>query len=316
VVVDAAGRPVAGAKVGTAFRLASSFAKTQTIIGWGQPAVVSDVAGAFSIPAAPIRYTRVLVAAGSDGSMGFIVRGPSAPLEIRLAKPVQLDLEVVKTFGSRRPIAFDLMAGGSALGYGEAAMGITAFVVPAGSVELHAHDAESIANVTKLSLDAHEATHLKLELQPTAWARNVGKPAPGFTPTDLQNTRPGESLEALRGKWVLVDFWAKWCVPCIEEMPKFISFYEKHAAKHDQFDIVGVHSPDGASLAAIRSDYDSLVKRGWSGKQLPFPLVFDSTGNTQKRWGIEVYPTTLLVDPEGRIVGLGTLDDLARALGE
>ncbi len=315
-VVDAAGRPVAGAKVGTAFRLASSFAKTETVMGWGQPPVISDPTGAFSIPAAPIRYTKVLVAAGSDGSMGFIVREPAGPLQIRLSKPAQLDLDVVKTFGTRKPISFDLIAGGSAVGYGDAALGRSAFVVPAGSVELHAHDVESIANITKLSLSASRATRLKVELQPTAWALNVGKPAPGFTPTDLQNLRAGQSLESLRGKWVLVDFWAKWCVPCIREMPKFISFYEKHAAQRDRFEIVGVHSPDGASLAAIRSDYDGLVKRGWGGKALPFPLVFDSTGNTQKRWGIEVYPTTLLVDPKGRIVGQGTLDDLAKELGE
>ena len=316
VVVDAAGRPVAGAKVGTAFRLASSFAKTETVIGWGQPPVISDPMGAFSIPAAPIRYTKVLVAAGSDGSMGFIVRGPSGPAQIRLSKPAQLDLEVVKTFGSKKPISFDLIAGGSAVGYGDAAPGRSGFVVPAGSVELHAHDPETIANVTKLSFAASEATHLKVALQPTAWARNVGRPAPGFTPTDLQNMRPGESLASLRGKWVLVDFWAKWCVPCIQEMPQFIAFYEKHATKRSRFEIVGVHSPDGASLAAIQSDYDGLVKRGWGGKPLPFPLVFDSTGNTQKRWGIEAYPTTLLIDPKGRIVGLGTLEDLAKALGE
>ena len=195
-------------------------------------------------------------------------------------------------------------------------MGRNAFVVPAGSVELHAHDPETIANITKLSLGASEATHLKVELQPTAWARNVGQLAPGFTPTDLQNMRPGESLASLRGKWVLVDFWAKWCVPCIQEMPQFISFYEKHAAKRDRFEIVGVHSADGASLAAIQSDYDGLVKRVWGGKPLPFPLVFDSTSNTQKRWGIEAYPTTLLIDPKGRVVGLGTLEELAKMLGE
>jgi hypothetical protein len=118
VVVDAQGQPVAGAKVGTAFRLAATFASTQTLMGYGQSEVLTDSKGAFSLPAAPIRYTKVLVAAGADGSMGFVVRAAGAPAQIRLLPSAQLDLAILKSFGAKTGISFDLMAGGSAVGYG------------------------------------------------------------------------------------------------------------------------------------------------------------------------------------------------------
>jgi thiol-disulfide isomerase/thioredoxin len=115
-----------------------------------------------------------------------------------------------------------------------------------------------------------------------------------------------------RGKWVFVTFWATWCGPCVKEMPAFIDFYEKNAAVRRNFEIIAVHSPDGASFAAIQNAYSRLVNV-W-GKSIPFPLFFDSTGATHKRWGIEAYPTSLLIDPAGRIVGAATLEDLAAKL--
>jgi thiol-disulfide isomerase/thioredoxin len=316
-VIDSRGRAVAGAKVGTAFRLAQSSAETEVIIGYDQPAVVTDSNGRFSIPAARIRYTKVLVAAGSDGSMAFVVRGSANTGQIRLQPAARLDLEVIKNFGSLSGASFDLMAGGSTLAYGSTPTAEKkAVVVPAGAVELHVFTPEAIASVSKLSFEASRAASLTVTLRPTAWALNLGKPAPKISPTDVRNVRAGESLGELRGKWVLVEFWATWCVPCVRDMPKAIAFYETHARLRDRFEIVAVHSADGGeSFAAIQSDYQRLVKRAWNDKPLPFPLVFDSTGNTQKRWGIEAYPTTLLVDPNGVLVGLGNLELLAERLG-
>ena len=316
VVLSEAGEVVAGAQVGTALRLAATTEKIETMLGYGPSTVVSNAAGAFTIPAATIRYTKVLVARGSDGSMGFVVRNANEPVKIQLGPPALLEIEIVKAFGStRKPISFDLMADGSAVGYASMAFGKAHFIVPRGSMELHASDPECVTSITPLSFEPAKTTHLKIALKPTSWARNLGKPAPGFTPTDVQNLRAGQSLDALHGKWVLVDFWATWCLPCIEQMPKLISFYDTHAAMRDRFEIIAVHSSDAASLAAIRDQYDKFIAHGW-GKELPFPLVFDSTGKTHKLWGVEAYPTTLLIDPEGRLVGLASIDDLASKLGE
>jgi thiol-disulfide isomerase/thioredoxin len=318
-VVDTAGHPVAGAKVGSSFSLAATAAQTKVQLGYSTPAVMSDSTGRFRIPAdiaATIGYSNVLVAAGPDGSLGFAAKSSTAPTQIRLSAPARMTVKVAKRFGNQREsYGLDLLAHGSAVGYGAVTGGSGEFRVPQGSVQLILDDSESITVTKQLVLTASKPEQIGIELQPTLWARNIGKPAPALTPTDVHNWPGGKSFAMLRGKWVLVDFWATWCQPCVAEMPKLIRFYQEHAAERSRFEIVAIHSPDGKSFSGIHDAYEKLTQKVWSGQSLPFPLVFDSTGATHKRWGIEVYPTTLLLDPSGRLVGEGTIDDLARRAG-
>ncbi|MEO6580084.1 MAG: TlpA disulfide reductase family protein [Sphingomicrobium sp.] len=263
------------------------------------------------MPAASISYTKSLVAK-KGRLLGFSIRKGTGPSEIKLGEPGQLDLRLTKRFGSKESIGADLLKQGSAIAYGTVA-GSAVFAVPQGAFDLMLAEAEIVQTTRPLVFAGPVRKTLALELQPTSWARNLGKPAPAFTPTDLRNAKSVDP-EALRGKWVLVDFWATWCLPCVQEMPKIISFYNEHAKDRGRFEIVAVHSPDGKSFEAIQSAYRSLVTKTWAGKDLPFPLVFDATGATQKRWGVEAYPTTLLIDPQGRLVGAATIDDLAKRL--
>jgi thiol-disulfide isomerase/thioredoxin len=316
VVVDAHGNPVPGARVGSALTLAPTVSETKLDIGYGPSSVVTDASGRFAMPAAPIGYTQVLVAAGPDGTLGFATKAFPAPTRIRLAKPSRLKVVVAKPFGHGPPFSFDLRAGASTVAYGTMKGGSEAeFVAPVGSLEISMSDSESTTATRQLRLTASQPQTVQIQLQPALWARSLGKTAPAFTPTDLQNWPANQPLSSLRGKWVLVSFWATWCRPCVEEMPKLIRFYEQHSADRNRFEIVAVHSADGTSLEGIRAAYDRLVQQTWGGKQLPFPLLFDATGNTQKRWGIEAYPTTLLIDPNGKLVGLATLEDLQSKVG-
>jgi thiol-disulfide isomerase/thioredoxin len=165
----------------------------------------------------------------------------------------------------------------------------------------------------KVLLTAGTPSLVQVILKPTLWAQNLGGPAPALSPTDSRNWPAHGSLHALRGKWVLVSFWATWCLPCVREMPALMDFYEKHRAARGRFEIIAVHSPDGQSFEAIHEAYERLTKV-W-GRPIPFPLLFDATGETHKRWGIEAYPTMLLIDRDGRITGASSLSALAAKLG-
>jgi thiol-disulfide isomerase/thioredoxin len=305
--------------VGTSFSLSQTAAKAKVQIGYSQPAVVSDSTGSFRIPAAvaaTIGYSNVIVAAGPGGTLGFAAKSSPAPIQVRVSEPARLTVKVVKRFGQKRgAFGVDLLAHGSAIAYGEVTGSSAEFWVPQGSVELSLSDTESITATKPLVLTASKPEQVRVDLQPTLWARNIGKPAPALTPTDVQNWPPGKSFATLRGKWVLVDFWATWCQPCVAEMPKLIKFYKQHSAEQSRFEIVAIHSPDGKSFSGIHDAYDQLTQKAWSGQSLPFPLVFDATGATHKRWGVEIYPTYLLLDPAGQLVGEGTIDDLAKKAG-
>jgi thiol-disulfide isomerase/thioredoxin len=316
IVVDAEGHPVQAARVGTSLTLAQSPSQTKVQIGYDASTVLTDARGTFAIPAAPIGYSRVLVAAGPDGSLGFAAKAFPSPTRIRLRRAAKLKVSIFKPFGHSGAFAFDLLSADSALAYASLSGTRAEFAVPQGSYVLRLSDPESAPASVPLQLTSAHPKSARVELHPTVWAQSLGKPAPSFTPTDLQNWPAGRPLSALKGKWVLVSFWATWCRPCVQEMPDLIRYYEHHP--HDHFEIVAVHSEEGgASFAAILPAYDRLVKGPWGGERIPFPLLFDSTGHTQKvLWGINVYPTMLLIDPDGKLLGLATLDDLRRKVGE
>jgi thiol-disulfide isomerase/thioredoxin len=96
-------------------------------------------------------------------------------------------------------------------------------------------------------------------------------------------------LDHLRGKVVLVNFWAVWCPPCRKEMPSMARLSEKFVGK--PFSILGVNV--GETPEEIRAFL----------KQVPvnFPIVLDSEGQNLKAWQVFAFPTSYVVDKKGRI---------------
>lgn len=113
---------------------------------------------------------------------------------------------------------------------------------------------------------------------------------------------------ALRGKVVLIDFWATWCVPCVEEMPELTDLYARYHEKG--FEIIGV-SLDSAADRGKLERFAASRKIGW-------PQHFDGKGrrNTYAvQYGIKSIPTKILLDREGRVVNPRLqLKELAPAL--
>ena len=97
------------------------------------------------------------------------------------------------------------------------------------------------------------------------------------------------SLASYQGKVVLVDFWGTWCGPCVAAMPKLTELHEKYNAK--EFEILGVAADDSDSL-----------KEFLDKNPLAWKNVTDAESELAMKYSIEAYPTTLLVDKQGKHV--------------
>jgi thiol-disulfide isomerase/thioredoxin len=118
-------------------------------------------------------------------------------------------------------------------------------------------------------------------------------------------------IEKLRGKVVLVDFWATWCGPCMKEVPNVVAAYEKYRSKG--FEIVGI------SLDKNKDTMLNVTKQ----KSMTWPQYFDGKGwgnEVSTRFGIRSIPAMWLVDKKGLVVttdARGDLDaEVARLLAQ
>jgi peroxiredoxin len=120
----------------------------------------------------------------------------------------------------------------------------------------------------------------------------IGKRAPSVAVNDINGAI--FRLDDLRGKYVLVDFWATWCAPCIAEVPRLQSAYARYHAKG--LEIVGV------SLDETKSAVVDFVKV----RKLPWKQVHNGTANGDlvEAFGVRAIPATFLISPEGTIIRL------------
>ena len=121
---------------------------------------------------------------------------------------------------------------------------------------------------------------------------------PNVTFTTLQGKIV--QMKDLRGKMVLVNFWATTCTSCNAEMPKLIETYKQY---HNQ----------GLEIVAVAMAYDppDHVQNYAEKKALPFPVSLDIQGNIASRFdNVQLTPTAFIIDKQGRIMRhvVGTLD--------
>ena len=113
---------------------------------------------------------------------------------------------------------------------------------------------------------------------------------------ELENLRKGEaavSLAALRGKPVVLNFWASWCVPCRREMPAFQAVSQKMKGR---VAFLGVNHQDSRRLAL-----ELVEETGVS-----YPSGYDPKGSVAAAYGLFGMPTTLFISPGGEILGRRT----------
>lgn len=117
----------------------------------------------------------------------------------------------------------------------------------------------------------------------------VGQKAPDKVLPALDGNGEG-SLADYRGKWVLVNFWASWCVPCRAEAPALETFQIQHSA--DNFTVVGINLDDAVGDAKA-----FVAKYG-----LSYPQLRDGDGRERRdAYGMTGFPENFLVDPQGNL---------------
>ena len=121
-------------------------------------------------------------------------------------------------------------------------------------------------------------------------AMTRGTPAPDVTFIDLKGQKV--STQSLRGKVVMVNFWATSCVTCVKEMPQMIETYNKYKGQ-------------GLEFVAVAMQYDpaNYVINFTETRKLPFTVALDSGGDIAKSFGdVTLTPTTFVIDKDGKII--------------
>jgi thiol-disulfide isomerase/thioredoxin len=113
-------------------------------------------------------------------------------------------------------------------------------------------------------------------------------PAPAFAARDLDGREI--STASLRGKVVLLNFWATWCPPCRAEIPDLIALQEKY---RDQLQIIGISEDEGGP---------ELVKRFVAEHQMNYPVVMTTPELERSFPGIGALPTSFVLDRDARVV--------------
>jgi cytochrome c biogenesis protein CcmG, thiol:disulfide interchange protein DsbE len=126
----------------------------------------------------------------------------------------------------------------------------------------------------------------------------VGDPAPSAALPRLEGGG-SSSLVEYKGRWVLVNFWASWCIPCKQEAPALEAFQRSHGGP--KFTVLGIDTRD------LSGDGRSFVRRYGLG----YPQLRDGDGAAAHEYGTTGVPESYLIDPAGkvRLHAVGPVDE-------
>lgn len=221
------------------------------------------------------------------------------------------EAQVKGSFSAKQLAASTLAASDLAALRKDVAAGVKAFTELQGSAGMGGVDPDSLKQLDAYVQDnpsgqfaktftaISKELQLQVKLQENSSKLQEGKPAPIFQAQtiDGQTVR----LSDLKGKVVLLDFWATWCGPCVAEIPNVKQVYEDNRAKG--FTVIGI------SADRELDDLQTFIKaHGIEWKQIFEPETPE--GSVRMTYGVMQFPTTVLIDREGtiRLIGARGMD--------
>ena len=114
--------------------------------------------------------------------------------------------------------------------------------------------------------------------------------APDFNLKDQYGVT--HSLENYKGKVIFLNFWATWCPPCKKEMPDIENIYKEYGENKKDVVILGVNS-----------EKENEVKKFLKDKGYTFPTVIDENSEVMRKYFIQAFPTSFVIDKEGNVYG-------------
>lgn len=326
-VVDADGKPVLGAEVASFWSVDEETGELKAFDG-----AKTDADGRFALKEQVYGdLTLAAYDAGRERAALVVVPGDALdkPVEVRLAPAVRvrgkLDSKELGHAPSWANIylytasrqARVLQRGGQDMEF--------SFAAPAGEYVMDAYgsDVRGVKKTLTLASDRPDLDLGTIDLPAQALALLKGKPFPDWKPADARGVDKNVKVADFKGKWVLVDFWGYWCGPCVRQLGELIDFYEEHEADRDKFEIVAFHDGSVKDFDEMDAKTAGTKKAIWRGRDLPFPILLDSRVGDEEHTGrgatinalqIQAFPTSLLIDPDGVLIGSANARMLAEKL--
>jgi thiol-disulfide isomerase/thioredoxin len=159
-----------------------------------------------------------------------------------------------------------------------------------------------------------------LSLSATKLALLQGLPAPELRDIVAWKSSEPLKLSDLRGKCVLLDFWGHWCNPCVQGMPAIFRLHDQFASQG--LVVIGIHvevvkDHPVDSVQALDDKLVSIRKKIWKGRDIPYPVAIARPVHPcpcVEDYGINGFPTLLLIDRRGNLVDVVDDDEVGMAL--